>query len=58
MKEIIFTVIILLFAGCGLAISGGQTAADPIVEGWYSPQKTDLQLMQDKDQCGVRCSKA
>jgi hypothetical protein len=54
MKEIICTGIILLLTGCGLAISGGQTA-DSIAEGWYSPQKTDLQLSQDRDQCGARC---
>jgi hypothetical protein len=54
MKEIICTGIILLLAGCGLAISRGQTA-DSIAEGWYSPQKTDLQLSQDRDQCRSQC---
>ena len=57
MKEIICTGIILLLAGCGLATSGGHTA-DSIAAGWYSPQKTDLQLSQDRDQCGAQCVNA
>ena len=54
MKEIIGIGIILMLAGCGPAISGGQTA-DSIAEGWYSPHKTDMQLSQDRDQCTTRC---
>lgn len=54
MKEIICTGIILLLAGCGLAVSGGLTA-DSTPSGWYSPQKTDLQLSKDRDQCESQC---
>ena len=54
MKEIIGIGIMLMLAGCGPAISGGQTA-DSIAEGWYSPYKTDVQLSEDRDQCQILC---
>ena len=37
MKELIGIGIMLMLAGCGPAISGGQTA-DSIAEGWYRPE--------------------
>jgi hypothetical protein len=54
MKEIIGIGIILMLAGCGPAISGRQTT-DSIAEGWYSPNKTDMQRSQDRDQCTTLC---
>ena len=54
MKEIIGIGIMLMLTGCGPAISGGQTA-DSIAEGWYSPNKTDVQLSEDRDQCTTLC---
>jgi hypothetical protein len=54
MKEIIGIGIILMLAGCGHAISWGQTA-DSIAEGWYSPDKTEMQLSQDRDHCHTLC---
>ena len=57
MKELICLGIILVVAGCGIAISGDQTA-DSIVEGWYSPNNTDIQLTQDMDQCNTLCLSA
>jgi hypothetical protein len=57
MKEIIFIGIFIVFAGCAPVLSGGQTAG-PEVEGWYNPQKTDLQLSQDLSECRTRCASA
>jgi len=54
MKEIIVLGIILMLAGCGPAIHGGQTA-DSLPEGWYSPDKTEMQLSQDRDHCRTLC---
>jgi hypothetical protein len=57
MKEIICIGIIIVLAGCAPVLSGGQTA-DSTAEGWYNPQKTDMQLSQDLGECQVRCSSA
>jgi len=57
MKEIICIGIFIVLAGCAPVFSGGQTA-DPAAQGWYNPQKTDLQLSQDLKECQVRCSSA
>ncbi|MBI5634336.1 MAG: hypothetical protein HZA15_12760 [Nitrospirae bacterium] len=57
MKELIVAGIILILTGCGPAIIGEQTA-DSIPEGWYSPNKTDIQLSHDRDQCRARCVSA
>jgi hypothetical protein len=55
MKKIISIGMVLILAGCGLAVSGGQTTADPVVEGWYNPNKTGQQLSQDLDECRAKC---
>lgn len=57
MKEIIGIGIILILGGCGPAIIGGQTA-DAIAEGWHNPNKTDMQLSQDLNQCHAQCASA
>ena len=59
MKKFICTGIFIVLAGCAPALSGQQTAVPALeVQGWYNPQKTDLQLSQDRDECQTRCSKA
>ena len=57
MKEIIVTGILLMLAGCGPAVIAEQTA-DPIPEGWHNPNKTDMQVSQDRDQCRTQCVSA
>ena len=57
MKEIICTAMFIVLAGCAPVISGGQ-AEDSVAEGWYSPEKTDLQLSQDLKECQTRCASA
>jgi len=57
MKKIICIGIFIALAGCAPVLSGGQTT-DPAVQGWYNPQKTDLQLSQDLNECKARCSSA
>jgi hypothetical protein len=54
MKRIIGIGMVLVLAGCGLAVSGGQTA-EPEIEGWYGPGKTQQQLSQDLDECRTKC---
>ena len=54
MKGILYAGIIIILTGCGLEVSRGQTA-DPMAEGWYSQQKTDLQYLQDLNECQTRC---
>jgi hypothetical protein len=55
MKRIIGIVLVLILAGCGLAVSGGQKTSEPVAEGWYNPDKTGQQLAQDLDQCKMKC---
>lgn len=54
MKRIIGIGIVLVLAGCGLAVSVEQNS-DLTPEGWYSPDKTAQQLSQDLDQCTTKC---
>ena len=54
MKRIAGIGMLLILAGCGLSTSGGQNA-EPIVEGWYNPDKTQQQLYQDLDECKTKC---
>jgi len=54
MTRIISIGIVLILAGCGLSMSGGQNA-EPVVEGWYNPDKTRQQLYQDLDECRTKC---
>jgi len=56
MKRIIGLGMVLLLAGCGgTAATGTQKSADPVIEGWYGPDKTRQQLAQDLDQCKTKC---
>ena len=57
MKEIIWVGILLILAGCGPAITPDITA-DPLPEGWYSQNKTDMQLSKDKGECHTLCQTA
>ena len=54
MKRIAGIGMLLILAGCGLSMSGGQNT-EPIAEGWYNPDKTQQQLYQDMDECKTRC---
>lgn len=56
MKKIIFAGMIILLAGCSHVISG-ELAAD-LPEGWFSPDKSELQLSQDLSHCKTRCESA
>jgi hypothetical protein len=58
MKEIIFTGMILLLAGCSHAITVAPTAESTDQEGWYSPEKSEQQLSEDLTQCKSRCVSA
>jgi len=56
MKWITGIGMLLILAGCGLSVSGGQNA-EPVAEGWYGPGKTSEQRSQDMDQCHINCYK-
>ena len=59
MREIMCIGIFIVLAGCAPVLSGGQTAEPaPAAQGWYNPQKTDLQRSQDLGECQARCSAA
>jgi hypothetical protein len=57
MKCMVYAGIILLLTGCGLILQRGRTV-EPLPEGWYSQQKTDLQLSQDLSECRTLCRTA
>lgn len=55
MKKLICIGILLVVAGCAPVLSNGQPVESKAKEGWYDPQKTDLQLSQDLKECQNRC---
>jgi len=57
MKEIICIGILLVLLGCASTMSEVENAA-PIPDGWYNPDKTAVQLSEDRSYCQNLCRTA